>query len=78
MTDVIVTMAASTADVIISAGAVAQVITESGPPGPPGPAGTVDGAFMIVNRLSELDTPQAKTTARINLELQAIDCGVFL
>lgn len=78
MTDVILTPVPGPTKIITSTGATAQVITASGPPGPPGPPGTVDGAFMIVNRFSELETPQAKTAARINLELQAIDCGEFL
>ncbi len=52
-----------------------SVISEVGPPGPAGDAG---GAFLVAGRFSELDTPQAKTEARENLELQAIDCGVFL
>lgn len=49
-----------------------------GPPGPRGPPGGAEGAFLIVNRFAELDTAQAKTDARTHLELQAIDCGVFL
>jgi|GEM_PF-3276470 hypothetical protein len=36
------------------------------------------GMFGIANRFSELDTAQAKTEARQNLELQSIDCGEFL
>ena len=35
-------------------------------------------AFRVSNRFSELDTPQAKIQARVNLELQSIDCGEFL
>ena len=35
------------------------------------------GAFMVANRLSELDTPEAKAAARANLELQNIDGGTF-
>lgn len=42
------------------------------------PASHPEGAFMVANRLSELTTPQSKVDARTNLELQHIDCGVFL
>lgn len=52
-----------------------QVLSECGEPGPPGDA---SGAFLVMNRLAELDTPQAKVDARENLELQHIDCGEFL
>ena len=38
---------------------------------------TSAGALLIANRLSELDTPEAKVAARQNLELQDIDGGTF-
>lgn len=53
---------------------MAQIIV--GPPGPPGSGGP-DGAFLIVNRLSELDTDSSKAAARTNLGLQVIDGGTF-
>jgi hypothetical protein len=43
--------------------------------GPPGPMPT--DALRVSQRLSEFDTPEAKAAARINLELQWIDCGEF-
>lgn len=48
--------------------------------GSPGRDGIVDtaGALMVTNRLSEFDSPQSKVGARTNLELEHIDCGVFL
>ena len=49
-----------------------------GPPGPAGADGVVLGAFMVVNRFSELDTGQARIDARTNLELNHIDCGEYL
>jgi hypothetical protein len=39
--------------------------------------GSLAGALLIANRLSELDTPEAKVAARQNLELQDIDGGTF-
>lgn len=42
------------------------------------PASNGSAAFLIANRFSELDTQDAKTQARQNLDLQSIDCGVFL
>lgn len=48
------------------------IISEIGDPS------DLSSALLIVNRLSELDTPQAKIDARTNLELQHIDCGEFL
>jgi len=48
--------------------------------GPPGPAGAInaDGALLTVNRLSEFDSAQSRVDARTHLELEHIDCGVFL
>ncbi|MEJ5127611.1 hypothetical protein WH367_16340 [Comamonas sp. MYb21] len=48
-----------------------------GPPGPPGPIGNADGAFLVSNRLAELDTEEAKQSARANLGVQIIDGGTF-
>jgi hypothetical protein len=36
------------------------------------------GALLVANRLSEFDTTQMKVDARSSLELEHIDCGVFL
>lgn len=50
----------------------------AGPQGPQGPIGDAGGAFLVANRLSELPDDTAKAAARINLQLQNIDCGEFL
>ncbi len=42
-----------------------------------GPVGNADGAFLVVNRLAELDTEPARHTARENLGLAVIDGGTF-
>lgn len=42
-----------------------------------GGTATPDGVFLIVNRLSELTTENAKSEARANLGLQVIDGGTF-
>lgn len=74
-------------DINIGAGAARLDIAQDGwainigfdgLPASPGGGGTIDGAFLVANRFSELDSPQAKAAARANLELQTIDCGVFL
>ena len=49
---------------------------DTGDQGPPGD-GNLDEYFFIPNAFSELDTSQKRATARNNLELQYIDCGVF-
>ena len=49
-----------------------------GPKGDPGPIGDADGALLVNNRLNEFSTAQMKIDARMNLELQHIDCGEFL
>lgn len=49
-----------------------------GPKGDPGPIGDAGGALLVTNRLNEFSTAQMKIEARTNLELQHIDCGVFL
>lgn len=49
-----------------------------GPQGDPGPIGDAGGALLVTNRLNEFSTAQMKIEARTNLELQHIDCGVFL
>ncbi len=55
-------------------------VVAAGPPGPPGPAGAInaDGALLTVNRLSEFNSAQSRIDARTHLELEHIDCGVFL
>lgn len=49
-----------------------------GPKGDPGPIGDAGGALLVNNRLNEFDTAQARMDARMNLELQHIDCGEYL
>lgn len=73
MSDTIIVIQPSAPVIIETAAADPVVIEAAGPQGPPGPS----DALRIPNRLAEFDTPQAKVAARINLELQAIDCGVF-
>lgn len=73
MSDTILVLQPSAPVVIETATTVPVLIEVAGPQGPPGPS----DAFRIPNRLSELDTPQAKIDARTHLELQAIDCGTF-
>lgn len=49
-----------------------------GPQGEPGPIGDAGGALLVNNRLNEFSTAQMKIDARMNLELQHIDCGEYL
>lgn len=49
-----------------------------GPKGDPGPIGDAGGALLVNNRLNEFSTAQMKIDARMNLELQHIDCGEYL
>jgi len=43
-----------------------------------GPIGDASGALLVTNRLNEFSTSQMKIEARTNIELEHIDCGVFL
>ena len=54
-----------------------NALSYGGIQGPPGADGTA-GAFMIVNRFSEISTDEtAKADARTNLGLSTIDGGTF-
>lgn len=78
MSDVIVTPVPGIATIIVTEQSPSAVVITSIEQGPPGPVGDALGAFLVSKQFSELDTMQAKIAARQNLELQQIDCGVFL
>ena len=64
---------------IIEIGSVA----EQGPPGPQGPQGIqgpigdAGGALLVIARLSEFTSEEAKAEARANIGLAVIDGGTF-
>lgn len=77
MPDVTVELGVNEVEVNISV--VEAVVSVEGVPGPPG-TGSIDSDkfFQVDLKFAELNTPQKKIDARTNLELQDIDCGVFL
>jgi hypothetical protein len=76
MTTVIVTARPTT--VVSSTRPTIAVQSQGGVQGDKGDDGLgVQDALMIAARLSEFNTPAAKSAARQNLELEVIDLGTF-